>query len=363
MNEVKIREINGVKGFCIYENNMPYTYIKTRDAIELLGLVKLRNGYKTLRLDRFGEKFEYVMKNEIPRLVRTHIPKIGINITENYAISQDCIQESPEFDKLDQELFDELLHSNSSCPTSGARKRLQNLNLIRPASKYDKYIPEYILDRVIFMIANNLNNDTAKEFRFNLIWTVIPHFQQTATPEQINQVPILNQTVEFMYDNTNYTFVTQQSYNFARQVLDMHLTRLAVLRKTSTMNIFLKTNRELNDILTASDEYTIDDCFRDYVKNMAGCTRHIIPEKDLTVNDLRDSIVCNERIYSIYITFLIQQIREEEEMMIREINGEHLEEYQPTSMSERIETRTVLDDENEQRVCRFLSLAEKAGRR
>ena len=36
-----IREINGVKGFYIYKNNVPYTYIYTRDAIELLGLIQI----------------------------------------------------------------------------------------------------------------------------------------------------------------------------------------------------------------------------------------------------------------------------------------------------------------------------------
>ena len=41
-----VREIDGIRGFCEHHNGEPYTYIRTRDAIEMLGLVELKGKVK-----------------------------------------------------------------------------------------------------------------------------------------------------------------------------------------------------------------------------------------------------------------------------------------------------------------------------
>ena len=59
-----VREINGIKGFCMYKGGVPYTYIYTRDAIEMIGLYRFKNGKRYIRIDRFGEYFEIVKDNQ-----------------------------------------------------------------------------------------------------------------------------------------------------------------------------------------------------------------------------------------------------------------------------------------------------------
>jgi ATP-dependent helicase/DNAse subunit B len=47
---VEVRNINGVRGFCIYKGGVPYTYIYTRDAIGMLGLVEVRNNKRYIKI-------------------------------------------------------------------------------------------------------------------------------------------------------------------------------------------------------------------------------------------------------------------------------------------------------------------------
>ena len=60
----------------------------------MLGLSFVQNNHKRLRINRFGEYFETVMKDQ---MVYTQPVQIGINVSQNYSISQD----------------------NSACATSG----------------------------------------------------------------------------------------------------------------------------------------------------------------------------------------------------------------------------------------------------
>ena len=143
----------------------------------MLGLIQItKKKSKKLMIQRFGEKYKFVVTND-PRLKVIDPTMYGINLTPNYSIS-----------------LDTSINNSSSGYTNVARE-ISNMNLNRTISEYDDdFLPEFILDRVIFAIANKLHNETAEEFRSALIWEVIHHFQQTATQDQINKVPILNQT-------------------------------------------------------------------------------------------------------------------------------------------------------------------------
>lgn len=330
-----VREINGVKGFCEYKDGIPYTYIYTRDAIEMLGLVgynKIKNT-KFLRINTFGEKYEIVLQNE---KVSNQPVQLGITITTEFKISQVGFLNT----------------------TSCVHKRSNRI----PQSRYDSILPEYILDRVIFAIANNLNNETAKGFRYELFNTIIPHFQQTATQDQIAKVPILNQTTQFMYDNTNYQLITQQSYNFAKQILDMHLNRLVVLRNDDNIDkIFITMLDELNNILKADQEFlTVDIALKEYISFISKVTGQ--NKTNITLEDIKDAVILNTKIYTEFLNFLIKNIRDEEEYLVMDsLNQERLVKYQPTSMSERTESMRVPKDPSKIAVTRFYSLNERSG--
>ena len=147
-----VREIDGIKGFCMYKNGQPYTYIYTRDAIKMLGLIKLQDGYKRLRINTVGEHYLNILDSA--QKLEISSSDIGVTLTPKFAISQ----------------------VTSRCPSCWTGN-----NPHIPVSKYDSILPEFILDRVIFAIANRLHNKTAEEFRLQLFCTIIPHFQQTAT--------------------------------------------------------------------------------------------------------------------------------------------------------------------------------------
>lgn len=323
-----VREINGVKGFCEYKNGVPYTYIKTRHAILMLGLIDVRDGKKYMRIRRFGQYFETVLQDES---VSNQPVQIGISISPNYAISQDTTFATG---------------GESNAPW-------------RP-SKYDSILPEFILDRVIFAIANIMNSDIAKKFRFELFNTIIPHFQQTATQDQINQVPILKYTTQFMYDNNNYQVVAQQSYNFAKQILDMHLNRLAVLRKDDFNHIFAKTTKEYSDILELNEENNLIfylDEFLDNTFRISGV------RYERSLDTLKGSIIFNQRIYSEYISYLIHLIRDEEDYLIREVNGETLVRKEVHEPSGNIEEYDEIEYKEPSRISpvRFLNMRERFG--
>ena len=336
---IVIRNINGIKGFCFYAKGVPYTYIYTKHAIEMLGLVNLEKGYKKLRINRFGEHFISVVEGKLPDGVEQS--DCGVNISNlHYAISQDY----------------------SDLWTSGGPQKMTN----RPTSKYDEIIPEYTLDRVIFAIANKLHNKTAEEFRLQLIWNIIPHFLQTATQDQIDQVPILNQTAQFMYDNTNYELVTQQSYYFAKQILEMHLDRLGKLMEIdktnigTTDNLFLLIMRNINEMLKADEElFTVDSCFNKFMRANAKYLGH---GELSSINHLKDCVIFNGRLYILVMNFIINKIRDIEHLSIHELNTEHYEEvFQPINTMERPFGTYVPDDPSKKQVVRFLSMDERAG--
>ena len=320
-----VREINGIKGFCMYHDGQPYTYIYTRDAIEMLGLVdvtKERN--KVLRINRFGDKFIEAVSECRPML---DLPvDYGISLTEGFMISR---------------------FNNA---TSG---------VIRRHSKYDEILPEYILDRVIFAIANKLHNESAEKFRFELFCNIIPHFQQTATQDQIAKVPILNQTSQFMYDNTNYQLITQQAYNFANQILDMHINRLAVLRNESMDEVFNKFTKDFNDILIELNEKNLID----YMDEHLMCIyKHTGIKKERSFSALKDTLIFNGTLYNEFISFLISEIREQEAHLIREINGETVVRKSVDGFDGIVEYNDMVEyvEQDKTSPVRFLSMDELA---
>lgn len=324
-----VRNINGVRGFCMYKNGQPYTYIYTRDAIEMLGLVKIQNNYKKLRLDRFAEKFLTFINSSEEIGVDKSL--YSINLTPNFKISQ-----------------------AKNCPTNGT------INSVGAPSPYDNVIPEYLLDRVIFAIVNNMNSELAKQFRMRLFCDIIPHFQQTATQDQIAQVPILNQTTQFMYDRNDIFLVTQQSYNFAMQILNMYINRLAILTNESDLDkVFSRIAGEYNEILTANEENNLIyylDRYLNHIQAISG----IKHERSLL--NLKEAIIYNWRLFGDFTKFIFHAIRDEEEFIIRDrLNGEKLIKYRPTSMSEREEYFRVPKESGKISPVRFLSMDERAG--
>ena len=292
-----IREIDGIKGFCMYKNGQPYTYIYTRDAIEMLGLVEFRNNkYTLLRINTFGNHYMNIL-NELDR-IKVDPTEIGITLSPNFRIS-----------------------SINSAYATGCVSQLRT-----KSSNYDDILPEFILDRIIFAIANRLNNETAKEFRLQLFCTVIPHFQQTATQDQIAQVPILNQTTQFMYDNTNHTFIVNQSYDFYKNILIMHIDRYARLtNQMATEELFESLWKEFEDILNVNGVSLLKE-----VEKVVETRLDIEPNspKQILDCDIKDTLICNRRMYSLFISFMTYKIRDEEAYLLREENGEYLDDVE-----------------------------------
>jgi hypothetical protein len=335
-----VRNINGVKGFCIYKNNVPYTYIYTRDAIEMLGLIQItKKKSKKLMIQRFGEKYKFVVAND-PRLKVMDPTMYGIDITPNYSIS-----------------LDTSINNSSSGYTNVARE-ISNMNLNRTISDYDDILPEFILDRVIFAIANKLHNETAEEFRSALIWEVIPHFQQTATQDQIAQVPILNQTTQFMYDNTNYTLITQQAYNFAKHILDAHINRISVLLEKDLDYTVKLLIVEFNDFLIETHYRDLKDIVREKL-NAQNQYLGIDQKRYVTLEEIIDCIICNTRIYTLFIDFCIYKIREIEEAIVRHINGEDVVLYSTDWNTGTKKYKTINTSTQGKQVVQFMNMDDK----
>lgn len=60
------------------------------------------------------------------------------------------------------------------------------------SSKYEVMVPEYIPFKIVFMMANNLNNPRACKFRFDIIFTILPFFIDNASQEEINKIEFLS---------------------------------------------------------------------------------------------------------------------------------------------------------------------------
>ena len=146
-----VREINGIRGFCMYKGGVPYTYIYTRDAIEMLGLSFIQNNKLKLRINTFGEHFVNIINGILPSGITQN--DCGVNLTPNYSISQDNIT----------------CATDDSGKYTGATRCTGIINrehgYISNISEFDTILPEYTLDRVIFSIANRLHNKTSEEFR------------------------------------------------------------------------------------------------------------------------------------------------------------------------------------------------------
>lgn len=294
-----VREIDGIKGFCEYHNNIPYTYIYTRDAIEMLGLVDIKNGKTYLRLNNFGSNYLEVLKEKLPEGISLN--NCGINLTPDFKISLALYYNDNRF-ATGCEAF--------SIPSSW-----------RP-SKYDNILPEFILDRIVFAIANKLHNKIAEEFRLQLIWNIVPHFQQTATIDQINKVPILNKTTKFMYDNTNYSTVTQQQFNFAKQIFDAHINRFAILLSAPTMeDALLFAFKKFDEVLRDKGDISLNELSIRFMKSLALCVGINCDPRNYSIIDTEDAILGNRRIYMLFICFMTNIIRELENEQIRNANG------------------------------------------
>ena len=79
------------------------------------------------------------------------------------------------------------------------------------SSRYEIMVPEYIPFKIVFMIANRLNNIRASKLRFDMIFTILPHFMKTASDDEISKVEFLNSMKPLIEDykdqnNTNLQY-------------------------------------------------------------------------------------------------------------------------------------------------------------
>ena len=342
---VEVRKINGVRGFCVYKGGVPYTYIYTRDAIIMLGLVDIRGNYKRLRIRRFGEYFETVLQNTA---VSDQPIQVAINITPNYSISQDNNVTCASCGAGDINN----IYSNSLSPTSGTQN-----NPPVPPSKYDSILPEFILDRVIFAIANIMNSKTARQFRFELFNTIIPHFQQTATQEQISKVPILNQTSQFMYDNSNIKFITQQAYNFNYNIIFSYVNRFAILTEQTNLDkAFESLFNAFQDALRDSGINIYDEIMK-VVEVRKSMNPYRTP--DITNQDIIDTLVCNVRMHNLFINFVSICIRGVEKELLLKQNGQAIK--QKWNEDTGYDEDEIEYDDGLDHPVKFVSLDERAG--
>lgn len=66
----------------------------------------------------------------------------------------------------------------------------------RQGSEYELKIPEYIDTDAVLLVAMRLRNETAAKFRAKVIQEIIPFYQKYANPQQVANVPILNQITD-----------------------------------------------------------------------------------------------------------------------------------------------------------------------
>jgi hypothetical protein len=336
---VEVRNINGVRGFCIYKGSVPYTYIYTRDAIGMLGMVQNKNGKEYLRIKDFGDVFNEVLSTE---RISAIVENIGVTLTPNYAISQD------------QYTFHTDAENNNYLPSH----RVGKANPPIPASEYDHILPEFILDRVIFMIVNRMRSPRAQAFREALFMDIIPHFQQTATQEQIAKVPILNQTTQFMYDNTNVQFTAQQAYNFNKNIVFQYVNRHTILTgQTDIMDVF---ERLFNDF-----EYSLNHagiCVYDEIMKMVEARKAVNPYSpdDVTKEDILDTVICNLKMHNLFISFVANYIREKENELIFKSNDQVVTE-EWNKHTGYYDKKLKYEDNTKLHPVRFITMDERSG--
>lgn len=342
---VEIRNINGVRGFCIYKGGVPYTYIYTRDAIGMLGFVEIKNNRKYLMIRKFGNVFTEVLSSE---KIHSIIQDIGITLTPEYAISQDqtpfanCCEPSDHDPKLILDL-----------PSDRVPKAKPPI----PSSEYDHILPEFILDRVIFMIVNRMRSLKAQAFREALFMDIIPHFQQTATQEQISKVPILNTTSQFMYDNSNIKFVSQQAYNFNHQVIFSHVNRLAILTEQTNLDkVFESLFNAFQNSLHESGINIYDEIMK-VVEVRKSLNPYRTP--DITNQDIIDTLVCNIRMHNLFINFVSICIRGVEKELLLKQNGQAIK--QKWNEETGYDEDEIEYDDGLKHPVEFTSLDERAG--
>ena len=129
-----------------------------------------------------------------------------------------------------------------------------------------------------------------------------------------------------MYDNTNYTLITQQAYNFAKHILDAHINRISVLLEKDLNYTVKLLIVEFNDFLIETHYRDLKDIVREKL-NAQNQYLGTDQKRYVTLEEIIDCIICNTRIYTLFIDFCIYKIREIEEGIVRHINGEDVVLY------------------------------------
>jgi hypothetical protein len=130
-----VKEIGGIHGFCVYEDGIPFTYLNTRDIVYALGLIETKNDKVYAKLARFGSYFIDILEH--PAISQLPV-SYGINLTQKFKLS---------------------------------------FNGGRP-SKYDNILPEYIVDKVLFLVLSRLRNQISQELFITLTCILTPQFQK-----------------------------------------------------------------------------------------------------------------------------------------------------------------------------------------
>jgi hypothetical protein len=202
-----------------------------------------------------------------------------------------------------------------------------------------------------------LRNKTAEEFRLQLIWNIIPHFQQTATQEQISKVPILNQTSKFMYDNSNIKFVSQQAYNFNHNIIFSYVNRFAILTEQTNLDkVFESLFNAFQDALRDSGINIYDEIMK-VVEVRKSMNPYRTP--DITNQDIIDTLVCNIRIHNLFINFVSICIRGVEKELLLKQNGQAIK--QKWNQETGYYDDEIEYDDGLKHPVKFASLDERAG--
>lgn len=178
-----------------------------------------------------------------------------------------------------------------------------------PGSRYELQIPEYIRKEVIYKMANNLDNDIAKQYVDDVVNKVIPFFERNASPEEIADVAIIRD-LNKVEQHLQYEYPTLFTISSARKdVLDLLSNKVTYL-----CNFLSRVNKQLNHIQFTSRnikdyaKYQLDDyLYRVYGMNLHYfCAMSISPNQPIEIsNDMIDDMIYrNDFLYNLACTFL-----------------------------------------------------------
>jgi hypothetical protein len=160
----------------------------------------------------------------------------------------------------------------------------------------------------------------------SLFNNIIPHFQQTATQDQINKVPILNQTTGFVHDNKSYSIFSNSSYNFYKHILDIHVERIRVLLElddfTKTYVALMQNFSDIIKLEAGKDIFDNVRNARDVLYNNTGIYKSTA---NLCLDDYIDTIICDSLLYNYFIMYLNTQIRQLEHEIMDNMNSQQQE--------------------------------------